>query len=442
MSHEQLAALKRRINLKDLASDLISRRTLRSGGLLLLANGLVVVLGLIRTPVMTWVLPKEELGMFGVVGSWVPFLQVLSLGGLDAATYHYVAKGQPWAFVEGLFIRLRWSLLAAAAFLLVALYQFNTGEALLGWVFVIAGISYPVTYGMTASAGMLSAQEKFTGLFWYRIGESLTDFAGFLPLALSAWWISRGVTFFASNQIATGLMQLGVSAALAFGLRRAAVPRMPHEDRREMVRYGGHLNTLTAINVLQARTDAFLVGLLLPLETMADYTIALLVYEQIRRLWLIYVSVRYPPLVRMPVPARRKRFVLEGGLVWASFAVLGVAIALAGHLLIPRILPPEYASSLGYMDLLIATAVMGIPGLLAEQYFRTQQDQGSLYRMQIVASIAGVAAPALLIIPLGAMGVAGGRLIAGLVFSGLGVIIFLREKQSTTDENTRAVNDE
>jgi O-antigen/teichoic acid export membrane protein len=360
----------------------------------------------------------------------VPFLQLLSLSGLDSAAYHYAAKGRPWAFVEGLLLRLRWSLLAAAAFILVALYWFRSGAAPLGWMFLIAGLSFPVTYGLTASAGMLGAQEKFTGLFWYRLGESLTDFTGFIPLALSAWWISQAITFFAANQAASALMQVGVSLWLVAGLRRSSFPPLPPEERREMVNYGKHLTALTGISVLQARTDALLVGLLLPLETMADYSIALVVTEQFKRLWGIYVSVRYPPLVRLPVPARRRRFIREGGLVWVSFTGLGILVALAAHLLVPLILPPSYASSLGYMDILIATVLVGLPGALAEQYFRTQQDQGRQYQMRVLAAAVGVAAPALLILPFGAYGAAAGRLVANLVLSVLGIWLFLREPVS------------
>ncbi len=431
MGHEQLAGLQRRLNLKELAARLAGHGSLRSGALLLLANALVTALALVRTPAMAWILPREELGMFGVVASWLPFLQLLSLSGLDGAVYHYIAKGQPWAFVEGLFVRLRWSLLAAAAFLILGFYWFRAGAAPLGWMFVIAGLSYPFTYGMTASAGMLSARENFKGLFWYRLGESLTDFAGFIPLALSAWWISRAATFFAANQLATGLMQVGVSAALALGLRRMGAPRQSAEERREMLQYGRHLTALTGISVLQVRTDAFLVGLLLPLETMADYTIALLVYEQVKRLWGIYVSVRYPPWVRLPVPARRRRMLREGWLVCAGFAGLGLLIAAAGHLLIPRLLPPEYAGSLRYMDILIATVVAGLPGALAEQYFRTRQDQARQYRMRIAAAAAGVAAPALLILPLGATGAAAGRFLASLALSAVGLWLFFREPQES-----------
>jgi len=401
----------------------------RNSGLLLLANVIVTGLGLLRTPVMTWILPKAEVGMMGVIASWMPFVQLASLNGLDLASYHYISKGQSWAFVVNMLYRLRWTLFSTAIFLIGGAYWAWRGDTVLAWMFVITGVSFPVTSGMTYSAGLLSAQEKFVGLFWYRIWESLTDFTGFIPLAFSAWWISKVVTFYTANQIATAIMQAGISFWFAWQLKRINTPRMPKDDERAMIRYGKHLTVITAISVLQGRTDALLVGSLLSLTTMADYSIALMVTEQFRRLWGIYVSVRYPPLARMSVERRRKKFIVEGGVIWLGFIGLGLLVSLLGHWLIPLILPPSYSGSLGYMDILIATVLVGTPGALVEIYFRTNQNTRSQYIIRIVSAVIGIIAPVLLILRWGAYGAASGRFLANLVFSVLGFYLFLKDSK-------------
>jgi O-antigen/teichoic acid export membrane protein len=157
--------------------------------------------------------------------------------------------------------------------------------------------------------------------------------------------------------------------------------------------------------------------------------------EQLRRLWNIYATVRYPPLVRLPVAARRRRFLAEGGLVWAAFAGAGAALFLAAYWLIPIILPPSYTSSLGVMGLLIAALVVSIPGSLAELYFRMQQDERRQYLLRIASAVVGVLAPAVLVLRWGAYGAASGRLLASLAFSIVGVGLFLgdRAHQKTAD---------
>ncbi len=94
-----------------------NRHFWQAGSLLMLANVIVLTLGLVRTPAMTWLLPKEQIGMMGVLAAWIPFVQLLSLSGLDSSAYHFVAKGKPWAFVVNVTYRLRWSLLSVAALL-------------------------------------------------------------------------------------------------------------------------------------------------------------------------------------------------------------------------------------------------------------------------------------------------------------------------------------
>ncbi|MCB9422442.1 MAG: oligosaccharide flippase family protein [Ardenticatenaceae bacterium] len=407
-----------------------NRRFWRDSGLLMLANVIVLALGMVRTPAMTWLLPKDQVGMMGVVAAWVPFLQLLSLSGLDTASYHYVAKGQPWAFRINLSYRLRWSLLSTVGFLAVASYWWWRGEIPLAWMFVITGISFPVTMGLTAAGGMLGAQEKFVGLFWYRLGESVTDFVGFVPILLSVWFVNQVVTFYGANQVATAVMQIIVSVWLLKQLRQSVTFLAPTDDAREMIRYGKHQTFISSISVVQSRTDALLIGTLFPLATVADYSIALLIFEQIRRLWSIYVTMRYPPLVRLPLLRRRRRLVAEGGVVWVGFIFLGISLAVISHWLIPIILPANYASSLGYVNWLIATVLIGLPGGVAEMYFRMAQSEKHQYIMRIVAAVVSVIAPItiLLISNIGAYGVVIGRFVANFCFSVLGIVLFWRHK--------------
>ena len=215
---------------------------------------------------------------------------------------------------------------------------------------------------------------------------------------------------------------------LAWQLKKLGTPPMPKVDEVEMLRYGKHLTAITGIGALQSRTDALLVGAFLPLDTMADYSIALLVQEQFRRLWGIYMTVRYPPLVRMAIERRRRRIIVEGGLVTVGFILMGLGIAVMAHLLIPIILPPSYANSLGYMDGLIATLIIGIPGGMIEMYFRTEQNEKRQYQMRLISAFFGVLAPLALIHHWKAYGVIGGRIIANLILSIVGGWLFMKDK--------------
>jgi O-antigen/teichoic acid export membrane protein len=192
-----------------------------------------------------------------------------------------------------------------------------------------------------------------------------------------------------------------------------------------MVHYGKHLTVISGIGIAQSRMDALLISTFLPLTTMADYSVASIASDQFKQLWNVYVTMRYPPLVRLSLPKRRRRMLIEGTLMWVGFIVAGLMIIILAHWLIPIVLPPTYANSLGYLNWLVAAAIASIPGGFAEMYFRTEQDERRQYAMRIGASVAGVITPLLLFFILGAYGVVIGRFLAACVLSVLGVYLAL-----------------
>ena len=407
-----------------------NRRFWRDSGLLMLANIIVTALGLARVPVVTHILSKDEVGMIGVVASVLPFLQLLSLSGLDGATYHYMSKGYPTALRVNIAARLRWSTLSTLGFLVGGVYWLWAGNPILAGLFTIVALTYPVTTGLTTVAGVLGAREDFGRLFWYRIGEALTRYVGFGVLLLLPALPTRVVWFSLANNVALAALQVAVAGWLINQVCREEVPPMSPEERREMVRYGKHLTALNSISTAQTRVDALLVGWFLPLSVMADYSIAQLVYTQFKRLWAVYYAVRYPPLVRLPLARRRRRMMLEMGVVWAGFILVGLATGAGLWVLVPVILPREYSSSLPFIGWLLAAFVVSIPGFFAETYFRTRQDERSQYLLRGAAAVSGVVLPSLFILFWKAYGVVVGRFVTSLVLSVLGVLLFLKDQET------------
>jgi O-antigen/teichoic acid export membrane protein len=401
----------------------------RSSGVLLLSNVLVLLLGLIRTPLITWMIPKEQVGMIGIVSSWLPIVLLISMSGIDSAAYHYLTKGHPRAFITGVIYRFRWSLLGGLVFIIGAIYWFSQAEIILGWMFIIAGITFPFTYAMTAAPGYFGAKGSFKSLFWYRIGESVTDFFGFIPILLSLIWLTKGITFYLSNQIASLVLQVGATLWIIRNILGGSPPEFSEETRKGMVQFGRHQNALIGISVLQSRLDAWLVGMSQPLTTMADYSIALIVQEQLRKLWGIYSTLRYPVLVKMSYVSRKMRIIKEGIVVFFGMTVAGVLIVLLSYWLIPLLLPESYLRSIQYIPVLIAAVLVGIPGGITEMFFKMNEDARSQYSMRVFGAIFGILAPLIFLSKFGALGAAYGRMIANLLFSVIGIILFIKSKK-------------
>jgi len=348
------------------------------------------------------------------------------MSGIDVASYHYVTKGHLDAFSIGVRQRFLWSLLGGFSFGLGATYWFYTDAFDLGWIFIIAAISFPLTYALNASPGFLGSQGKIGSLFWYRLGESLTDFAGFIPVLLSIIWVNEIATFYSVNQFATACMQVGITVVLLLQIKKKYFTPLLEDGKLKMIAYGKHLTALTGIGALQSKTDAFLVAVLQPLEVVADYSIALIIQEQLRRLWGIFSTLRYPVLVSLPIEIRRRRFVIEGSVLLLTLSLAAIAITVLAYWLVPIILPENYITSLDYMVVLLVATLAGVPGGLVEMYYRTQEDQKHQYWIRIFGAIMGVLFPTLLVVKFGAFGAAVGRMVANFFFSIFGLFLFFR----------------
>ena len=409
------------------------RRLWQAGGLLMAANFVVVLLEMLRVPVVTRILTKEEVGMIAIVASVVPLLQLLSLSGLDGSSYHYISKGHTGALRVNVGVRMRWSLLSVLGFLIGGAYWWWQGNTLLAWLFTVTAVTYPAARGLTAAASALTARESFGRYFWFRIAEALTRYAGLGLLLLIPAMNTQVIWYSVANQIALGALQFITVAWLLNHFRQVEVAPMPIEDRREMIRYGKHLTAVNAISAAQTRIDAPLVAWLLPRAVMADFWVAQLVQAQFKRLWSVYYSLRYPPLVRLPVDQLRRRIVAETALLFVGYAALGVGGVALLWVVLPIVLPSEYASSLPLIAWLIAAFVASVPGFFAEMYFRMRQDERRQYVLRGVAAVTGVILPCIAIAIWHLDGVVIARFVISLIFSAVGITLFIKDGKSKAE---------
>ena len=329
-------------------------------------------------------------------------------------------------------------------FLGSAAYWWWQGSHILAILFILGGLTFPFRIILASCVGMLAAQEKFVGLFWYRISRNLARFTGFIFLLLSIWWLSPVIIFYFSNQIVISILNIAFTIWLMRQLQQEQVPSISAEDKQEMMHYGKHLTGINAIGIVQSNIDRFLISTFLPLEVMADYSIGMLIYTQMKQIWIVYLSVRYPPFVRTPVQKRRRKIIIEGSIVWVGFVVAAFTLSIIAYWLVPIVLPPSYTTSLGYINWLLATFVVGIPGFFSTVYFRTEQNEKSLYLLQSISVTFNVILQAILIVPLNAYGVVIGRCLSNVIYSIVGVWLFWYkglDKNKLTESQAKDKND-
>jgi O-antigen/teichoic acid export membrane protein len=134
--------------------------------------------------------------------------------------------------------------------------------------------------------------------------------------------------------------------------------------------------------------------------------------------------------VRLPLARRYRRLIWEGLATSLLFAVTGLALAVAIGFLLPIVLPPAYASSLPYINWLIAAMVAMIPGGFAEIYFRMIEREKPQYVMRIIGALGAVLFPVALLynLDIGVYSIVIGRFLAATVFSLAGCWLFIRSR--------------
>ncbi len=105
-----------------------------------------------------------------------------------------------------------------------------------------------------------------------------------------------------------------------------------------------------------------------------------------------------------------------------------ILISLLAHWLVPVLLPPSYAGSLVYMDILFVAILAAMPGNMVEMFFRTEQDERSQYIIRGTSAVWGVVFPVIFLFLFGAIGAAIGRIFANLAFSIIAFIVIKRKK--------------
>lgn len=407
----------------------LTSQSARGGMLLLVGNGLIFALGLIRLPVVTWLLPREQLGMIGVVTAWVPFVQLVSMPGLDSAAYFYMAKSKADALFLNLRARSKWVLAGASVFLIPAgwyWFQNEENSSTIATLFIIAAVTFPAIFGFTVSASWVGATERFKGLLTYRLIQAVSKYFGVVPLLFFTILPTSVIWFFAANQIGLAILLTGFLLWTIFQIRKHPSEMMGDSEKDHMVTYGRQQTGLSVLSVVQNRFDVLLVSWFMPLAVVADYLLAQIVYSQVKGLWSVYYTIRFPHLVNMEDEFRRKRLITEISILTFMFAGFALAVGLVYGLAIGWVFPQEYEGSTKYVYWLCFIFSVGVPGFGAETYFRSTTNQSAQSTMRLVAALTNVVVSISLVWWWSDIGILIGRLSSNIALSITGTILFFK----------------
>ena len=401
---------------------LLSRYLVTSSIPLLIANVITLLLGLTRNILLTNLLDKSGYGAINYIAIWLPLFALLGMSGFDIAIGQYVAKGHWQAVGKGLRRRLAYSLIPVIVLLGFAFLGAHLGQELVpSRLWLVTALFFPTAQVLSAVGYVLNGAKRFRALAVYYVGQSS---AFIVAAAIGLWiWPDDALTGIILWQ---WLLLSVLNVVFWLSLNRSPGESRPlaESEWTQFFRFGRHMTGISAIGVVQGRVGGLLIGTLVSLVALADYAIGDLFFRQLKRLWTIYYGVSYPRILGLSSEDRWRQVWREMRLATPAFVLISLATAAVLTLIVPWLFSAKYISSLPYVWVLIGAFVVTVPGGFAEMYFRLEEREWALYRIRVVAAVAGVALPVVFLIIWGPLGAAAGRLVANLLFSVFGCVLF------------------
>jgi len=353
-------------------------------------------------------LPKESFGTYKFILSTVALIGIFSFLDIGTAVTQAVARGFGNSLQQGFRANLKWSLGTCVGGLVLSLYYYLQGNALLSFSFLLAGILSPLAGSASMYGSYLLGKKDFKRSTLYgAIRNVLPAVALILTLFLTqSLWVIIAVYF-----ISTAIVTLFLYRATA----RAYARENTREDAG-LTSYAGHLGMMGIIGQVAGNLDKILIYHYLGAAPLAIYAFAIAPVEQLQSgkkilnaLLLTKLSER--PFGELQKSAPRRVLMLA---LYAAI-LIGIYVPLIPYFF--KLFYPQYLDSVFYSQI-YALTLFGVIGSALESYLVAHKKKVELYIHRTIVPVIQIALFFLLIPTLGLMGLVmaqiATRLLAGL----------------------------
>lgn len=322
----------------------IDMRYLVSGGFFLsLTQVCSAAIGLLMTVAFANFISPEAYGTYKYVLATYTLLAIAALPGVETAVMRSVAQGHERAFITGVLLKMKWSLLAGLASFIYALYNFHTGEETLGTLFVLVAVAIPFMETGSLYPSYFNAKKQYK--LW-----SLLDIGGQVVSAVALF----GVLYFSKSLILLTVAYLVPQVLIRVVLTYVVYSRIPKTatDDLGLKTYARSLTVFQILTRLIASIDQIILFHFLGPAAVAVFSIANAIPGRIKGVLKITGTLSFPKVVKrsgaeMFATMPRKMFLF--GLVILLVCVVYV-------LLVPFVFTyvfPKYHDSIIYSQVLV-----------------------------------------------------------------------------------------
>ncbi|HYE23344.1 MAG TPA: oligosaccharide flippase family protein [Candidatus Paceibacterota bacterium] len=367
----------------------------------------------------------SEFGIYQYFLTLAVLVHAFTLTGMNTALTRSVARGHNDSLKEGLRLQLTWSVLPFLVALAIALYYFVNGNSTFGLAALIIGVFTPLNAALAAHTAFLTGKKDFKRAFTY-------NFLGNIPyygaMAAAAIFFQSALLVLLANCATNAIVYF---VALRRTQRTYAQPGTSDPDMRS---YGKHLSLINAPGIFLGQADILLAFHLLGPASVAVYSFATALPDQIARFLKFIPGAALPKFSTASHASIRAS--IGPKLVYA--AIIAVLTALCYVVAAPfayLVLFPQYQEAVQLSQLYAITVISLVTNIVLTVLI-AQGHKRSLYLFNIALPLLQTGAQVLGILVLGVLGLVIAKI--GITVLGLvtAVVLFFSIRSNPIQANS------
>ncbi len=393
----------------------------KGGFWLTLERGIAIAAGFGMSVAFANFLEPEKYGVYKYVLSIISVAGAFTLVGMSTAVNQAVARGFEGALRSGFQTMLRWSPVSVLITFTAALYYFANGNGTIGLSLLVGGACLP----LIASAGLydnfLAGKQQFTAkAVLGSVRNALPPLALVVALLFTQDPILLVATYFVTTALATGFCYMETKSRY--------VQNNKHDG--ETLGFSKHLSVINIVNTIAAQIDRVLIFSQLGGASLAIYTFAEAVPDQIRGFGSIIGALASPKMSRVRFDADFKKSITQ-----KSAIIFGAGVLLAGTyaLIAPlffSIFFPKYMEAVIYSQVYAIIIPIALWNTLFVQTFVAHMKKWELYTNSIIPQAIRIVLLVVLVHLYGLWGIIVGTIIYYIFKTAFLLTSFYRSKDS------------
>lgn len=281
-------------------------------------------------------------GQYNFILSIVGTLAFLSLQGTTTSITRSVSRGYDQTVVTGTIDRIKFSVLGSVALFITAGYMYARNDDILGNSLIVAGLFFIPYNAISGFEAFLNGKRKFREYSIYRSIITMSVAAATIIVTFITrdlfWTI---VALIASNSILN----------IIFYLKTLKLRENRNIDK-DAVGYGRHLSYIGLISTVFINIDKLIVTYFLGFQSLAIYTVAMLLPRQLKLLGKSFSAAIFPGLAALDKEKANKT--IKGK--YGKIVIVSIIISIIGAVLAPYAIRIIYGQS--YEEAILYTQIV------------------------------------------------------------------------------------